>query len=270
MARLTIEEKYWTDPRRDMLSKLVGDSMLADAVMIRAWRSAQTYWGEGKRPMPLDVFETIPHSRSIVEAKFAIVEADKVYVKGVAEHHSWLAEKRQAASAGGKKSAASRKKKYGTAQPDPPILSKQRRSTPEANSKTLEPSGSGSDSGSNKIPNTSYSGESLPAIAEARGKNAVALWMEAYHRRYGTRYSALGKDHGTLVGLEKTYNREQIEILFAAYLAMKDPLYEKAHHPLSLFFRDLPKISNAAQTGKDPSAPAEIDYSKVFGDSDAS
>lgn len=271
MARLTIEEQWWTDPRREKLAKLVGDSLLADAVVLRLWRAAQEFWGKGRLPMPLEVFESLEHHRSIVEAKLATIEGDLVYVRGTNEHQTWLAEKRAAAAAGGKKSAESRRKKTGSAQPKSEAKPKHSRSTAEANPKVLEPSGSYSGSGSDslKIPKTSSSGASasLPAVVEGnlpdrRGKNAVALWMEAYHRRYGRRYPALGKDHGTLMGLEKNYPGDQLEIFFAAYLAMKDPLYVSQNHPLSLFFRDLPRIAGAAHTGVDPSVGEEPEWKK--------
>lgn len=257
MARLTIEDQWWTDPRREKLADLVGGLMMADAVVIRLWRAAQEFWGSGKKPMPRGIFEALPHHGSIVEAGLASVEADLVYVRGTTEHQTWLAEKRAAAAAGGKASAASRKKKTGSAQPKSP---KQTRSTSEANPKTLEPSGSDSGSGSLPIPTESGAVAAPPA---PRGKNAVALWLEAYHRKYRVRYPDMGKDHGTLTKLEKRYSGPELEVLFACYLAIPDPLYEKQSHPLSLFFRDLPKISLAAQTGKDPTAPKIVDVSQL-------
>lgn len=259
MARLTIEDQWWTDPRREKLAGLVGGFLMADAVAIRLWRAAQEFWGSGKQPMPLEVFETFEHYPSIVQAKLATIENDGVYVRGTRDYHTWLAEKRSSAAAGGKKSAQRPRDAKGRLKK----ISKLDPSTDQAEAKMVQPSGSGSssDSGSKKIPKTSSSGESLPAIA--KGKNSVALWMEAYHRRYGCRYPALGKDTGTLVGLEKTYTGPQLEILFACYLAIKEPLYESQKHPLSLFFRDLPKISVAAQTGVDPSKPEKFDPSNL-------
>lgn len=265
MARTTIEESWWTDPRRERLAELVGGLLFADAWAIRLWRLAQEHWGRGRKPIPKDVFEALEAAPKLLKAGLAEERDGGIYAKGSAQHTDWLNQKRQAAKEGGKVSARSRKKKYGTAQPDPPGSSKQTRSTPEAEPNTIEPSGSGSDSGSLPIPSESGAAAAPPAVVEGQkpgkaGKNGVALWLEAYHRKYGVRYELGKQDQGMLTEFRNQRTEAHTAVLFAAYLAMDGPgegdkLYAKAKHALSLFFRDKAAISVAAQTGVDPSKP---------------
>lgn len=174
MARLTIEDKWWTDPRRSKLIKLLGGEDEADLAAVRLWKLAQLFWGNGKKLIPLELFEVLEASPKLLEAKLAFIEADGVYAKGSGEYLSWLHEKRQSASEGGKKSAEARRKKTGSAQPQKPKAPKQTRSTPEANSNTLEPSGSGSISGSSSD-SISDSGEDCAGLKEPQAPAAEAL-----------------------------------------------------------------------------------------------
>lgn len=94
-------------------------------------------------------------------------------------------------------------------------------------------------------------------------RNPVALWVKAYKEKYGVRYALQKKDFGILKNFGSQYGPDRSEVLFACYLAIEEPFYSNAKHPLSLFFRDLQKISVAAQTGIDPSQPARFDVSKL-------
>jgi len=103
MARVNIEEKWWTDPRRKMLARLVGNEYLADGIMVSVWRLAQTYRGRGNGLIPHHVWNAVEANSSIVEANLAKIEADGVYVYGSHDHLDWVVEKRQQAIEAGKK-----------------------------------------------------------------------------------------------------------------------------------------------------------------------
>lgn len=87
---------------------------------------------------------------------------------------------------------------------------------------------------------------------EAKPNLIIKAWCDAYSRKYGTKYDITRKDAGMLAGFAKDRSLDKASTLFACYLAMELEFYTREKHPLSLFFRDLPKITYAAQTGVDP------------------
>lgn len=265
MARINIEEGWWTSPRRRKLVKLMGSEELADGIAVGFWRIAQEFWANGKQPIPLAQFELLEASSKLIEAGLAKIEADGVHAYGAAESFEWVYQKRVAASKGGKKSAETRRAK-GDAQPrkprsKPEAESKQTPSTPQVESKHFQPSSSSSYSSSLILPVSSK-----PGGAQVRppddDRNPVALWVKAYKEKYGVRYAFQKKDFGMLTEAGKTHGPDQLEVLFACYVAIDEKLYRDAKHPLSLFFRDLQKISVAAQTGVDPSQPEEPEWKR--------
>lgn len=273
MARVNIEESWWTDPRRKKLTSLVGSEELADGIAVSFWRVAQEYYGAGRKPIPKEIFELLPAAQHLVDAKVARVEDAGVVASGGADLFDWLVGKRAAAKKGGQKSAESRRKKNGTAQPKkaeiPEAPPKHSRSTLELKGSNVEPSGSGSGSGSGS--EITFPSETALATQDAApvGKfNPVALWCSEYKRHYGFSPITTGKDRGMLFGQARQCSEAGMQTLFAAYLAMKDKLYCEQKHPLSLYFRDLNKIFAAAKTGIDPSQPAPIDWKKVYGEGD--
>lgn len=262
MARINIEDCWWTDPRRERLAALAGGMHMADAIAIRLWRAAQEFWGNGNKLMPIEVFETLEHHQSILEAKLAEARNGGIYIKGSSQYLSWVAEKRLAASAGGKKSAEKRRKKYGSAQPKHPKQSKQTRSTPEVTPKPLEPSDSGSysDSGSKNLP----SGDSVPldpgVPAVLEGKfNPVFLWTSLYKHYFGHSPVMLKEDAGKLTNFAKGRSENKLRVLFSCYFQIPKQFYIDRGYPVGVFFSDLQSINKAAETGIDPTKPQDED-----------
>lgn len=105
MARINIEDCWWIDPRRERLGTLLGSMMVADAVVIRAWRVAQEFWGKGRNLVPKHVFETLEASSKLIEANLAIEYENGVYVRGSSQWLEWVNEEREKRKAGGQKSA---------------------------------------------------------------------------------------------------------------------------------------------------------------------
>lgn len=117
MARINIEEQWWTDPRREALTKLIGDELMADGAAIRLWRLAQEYWKRNAEPIPNYVFEYVRFSSELVRAGLALVRGSSVYVRGSSNAFEWMIKNKEKASKAGLKSAESRKLKHGSAQP---------------------------------------------------------------------------------------------------------------------------------------------------------
>lgn len=121
MARINIEDCWWTDPRRALLIKNLNSDMEADATIIRAWRLAQEFWKTNKGLVPIELFETLPNHEKIIESKLAVVREGFVYVRGSSAYLDWLREQREIGKAngskGGQASVKARKEKYGSAIP---------------------------------------------------------------------------------------------------------------------------------------------------------
>jgi hypothetical protein len=173
VARINIEEKWWTDPRRSKLGQLLGNPFFAESVAASAWRLAQEYWEKGEL-IPGHIFvmlfgamellranlaqlrearlpqsavirtplEHISTNANTTQTHFNIIEQAYVYVRGSEELLSWGREIREKRALAGRKSAAKRRLTHGTAQP----ISNKRRT--KSNILELSGSGSGSDSSS--------------------------------------------------------------------------------------------------------------------------
>lgn len=128
MARLNVEDDFWTHPRYRALSRLLGDEDKAAGMCFRAWRLAQKYWAE-KKTIPFDVWE-LEGLEPLTKVGLAERRDEGVYCRGSEKHFEWYAQRVEAGRLGGLKSVESRAEKYGSAQPPGRNLgSKQNRST---------------------------------------------------------------------------------------------------------------------------------------------
>ena len=227
MARLTVEQKWWIDPRRTFLMNLLSTPAHVDGLMIQVWRMAQEYWGQGQL-MPWRVFSKFPEAPRIIDADLAElrdgIQLDSktlpalpqdtsntfVYVRGSKDFFSWVFEIREKRRQGGKQSAqrerdekgrllkkGSKGKKKPSKNPAPIQDSS---SSPPAQSNTVQVSGSGSDSGlgsNTGIMNPSDScaeaqaGEKSPGGDERNPgdpPNACQVFIGTYAKAYEAKY----------------------------------------------------------------------------------
>jgi hypothetical protein len=255
MARINFENRWWTSPHRKKLISLAGSEEMADGIAAGWWRVAQEYWGNGRHPVPVDVFGLLEAGPKLIEAKLAKVEADGVYATGSAEAFDWLCEKRASAKKGGQKSAAARREKYGSAQPKTP---KQTRSEPEAKPNTLEPSGSGSDSGSGSgsssgSGNLNFPSENHETAAAGAGspvKHFIASYCERFKARWGMNPEIQPKDAGIAKRIVKGLTKEKAELYLDAYFAMPDAWLVKVKHPLFAFESKMNELVVYANSGR--------------------
>ena len=117
MARLNIEDCWWTDPRRSALARKIGSEDKADIAAIRAWKLAQEFWKKGKGLVPIYLFEVLEYYQELLDCHLAEVRGEFVYVRGSSAYLDWVREAREKAQKAGKASAEARKKKHGTSQP---------------------------------------------------------------------------------------------------------------------------------------------------------
>ncbi len=113
MARINIEDEWWTDPRRYDLADKTGDILFADGAMLAAWRLSQEFWKRDKRLVPEFEFVKLPSWDLILEVGLAEKVGSNFYIKGSKKHHDWILERVRASAKGGK-SNANRAKQTGS------------------------------------------------------------------------------------------------------------------------------------------------------------
>lgn len=115
MARLNIEEQWWTDPRRFKLIEILGGDEAAedaaDIAMIRIWRVALQFWKAGQRPIPKPVFMKMKHAKEVLKVGLAKHKGSLIYIKGSSISFRWVIEYQLNGKAGGAASGRSRREK---------------------------------------------------------------------------------------------------------------------------------------------------------------
>lgn len=147
MARINIEECWWSDPRRSKLIRLIGDEERADGTAIKMWRTAQEFWKRDHQLVPRSVFEALQFASELLQSGLAEEREGSIYVRGSSQYLEWVKDAAEAGRLGGLKSAQTRREKYGSAQPKDRSKPEGLRSASEA----PEPSVSGSVSGSKDL-----------------------------------------------------------------------------------------------------------------------
>lgn len=153
MARINIEECWWTDPRRSKLIKLMGgDEERADGAAVRMWRLAQEFWKCDRRSVPQPIFKTLEHAELLLGAGLASLGEvlgdglvkEVVYVRGSSQWLDWAREQKEKnkanGSKGGKKSATRPRNAKGQ------LLKKSAKVQAPAKRKPSQPKPSDSDS----------------------------------------------------------------------------------------------------------------------------
>lgn len=261
MARINIEECWWSDPRRSKLIRLFqGNTREADGLVIEAWRLAQEYWKHDRQLIPIHHFESLEANSKLIEANLAEIRENGVYVRGSSQYLDWVNERRKSASRGGKKSAESRKKK-GSAQP-------KKAKNVEANSKQTEANVNqtqASSSSSSSFSSSSSSSDSLKNISQSAsasdsGDNQGAsdrdmnretweAYREAYKKRYfedPVRNAAVNSKIAQLV------NRlgDEAPAVAKFYLTHNKQFYVQNLHPIGMLLSEAESLRTQWATGR--------------------
>lgn len=260
MARINIEESWWTDPRRKKFIKLLGSEELADGIAVGFWRQAQNYWTKGRRGIPEAIFKQIEASSKLIEAGLAYLRENEVFAAGSFEAFEWLEKKRISASNGGKKSAEVRRKN-GNIQPK---TSKQTRSTDEAKPSNVEPSSSFSSSFSSSLSSSNsirgsdfeFSDKNSPPnisvetnLKNEKTNNFIAFYCEEFKKTYGTNPTISGRDAGIAKRIASSIGTERAKKIITAYFAMRDTWFVKKRHDLPTLEGNLNAVVVYAETG---------------------
>lgn len=108
MARVNVEDSFYSDPRFLRLCTAIGDAAKAIGLCVLAWRLAQKFWSIGESLVPIDEFSD-GGFMPLLEVGLARREGDCIYVRGTKDQTAWLIQKRAAGKMGGKAKAAKRK-----------------------------------------------------------------------------------------------------------------------------------------------------------------
>lgn len=259
MARINIEECWWSDPRRSKLIRLFqGDTNQADGLAVTAWRLAQEFWKNGKQLIPVAHFESIEANSKLIEANLAEARTDGIYIRGSSQYLEWVADRKRAASEGGKKSAAARRKKDGSAQPKSRSKPEANSNQNEASSNQTQPSVSGSPSSSGSSSGSSCSaGESAAAPPSQEKTPApvsvfIGTYVKAYQKRYGEKArpdlskKVLGQIEKFLV--EKPMDRACR--LIETYCEMNDSWFFTKAYDFGTFLENQSKVGLMLDTGQ--------------------
>lgn len=249
MARINIEQVWWTDPRREKLANSLGSLLLADAVVIRAWKLAQDFWGNNRGLIPKHVFETLEANANLIQANLAEVREDGVYVRGSSQYLDWVTQRRDAAKRGGQKSSEKRTQNKQKPQANAKQTSTKSKQTQASGSISGSISGSSSNSGS---VNTPY-GQNEVLQAEPvkhKGKKFIEVYSELFKARYGTNPHIDGKTAGIAKRVSESLTIEKITLYLDAFFQLPDSKLIKEKHPIGQFEFKLNEIVVFAETGQ--------------------
>jgi len=228
MARINIEDKWWSDPRRNRLIDKLGNSKLVDGLMVQLWRYSQNHNGE-----PFEwkgILEENEAQALACVGLCLLAENGTIYVKGSSEAHEWLNKRRESGRKGGQNGTGERKNRY---------LAQAKRKQTQASSSS---SSSSSISYSNSSSNNCEIKNSAPEKSDVSIVGKV--FRESYKSSYGKEYPGWGaKENGQIKQWLKSISFEQAQRLAKAYPYWNDPFISKRGHPLGLLITNYVGLS---------------------------
>lgn len=105
MARINIDDSWWTDVRRSALIRLLKDEERADGAAVRLWKVGLDQAKKGLQSIPKKVFFLLPCAQELLTCDLAEERGDEVYVKGSSDHFSWYVDGLEQRKQAGKNSA---------------------------------------------------------------------------------------------------------------------------------------------------------------------
>lgn len=243
MARINIEEKWFSDPRRSALACKLGSEVKADGVMIIAIRLAQQYWIPNKELIPFKSWNGVELPEELVSVGLAEKREKGYYVSGSEEHFSWWFKrneyKKEAGKIGGRISAQRPRDNKGK------LLPKQNPSKAQAESKQSQ-SSSSSSSYTNNHNTISISpiGEKLSNGRKyAKRDEFIKLFARIYEDYKKAPYVADDPDRKlSLVIVSIMSNQQEWEHAIVEYLEMNDDYLITNGYNIRLMKMRIPKI----------------------------
>lgn len=245
MPRINIEDDWFDDPRREALIAKIG--IVADAVALRMWRLAQTYF-RNRKLTPATLFEQVPYWQEFEAAGLAERRGDHVYIRGQGERFAWLLQKSEAGARGGRASAKSRSENTEENSKQKQANASKSKQTQASSSSSSSSSASSSTSGSASKEEAAHADASAPSPAKA----FIEAYCDAFRGRYGTNPQIIGKDAGIAKRLAKDLGVGRARDLVGTYLSMNDPFFLTKRHDLGTFATNLNAVTVKHETGAAP------------------
>lgn len=219
MARINIEDKWWSDPRRNRLIEKLGNPKLVDGLMIQLWRYAQNNSGE-----PFEwkgILEEKEVQALACVGLCSLVNSTHIYIKGSKEAFNWLQKCRVAGKKGGKAGTGSNKNRY---------LAQALARVSKLPTPTLPLTPILSQDPILKNCKVKNFADEKPSVSEI-GKT----FKEAYKKAYGKEYPAWGaKENSQIKKWLASVGYDRALKLAEAYPFWNDPFVSKRGHPLWL------------------------------------
>ena len=284
MARINVEDDVESRPEYRKLLKLVGyDDDKALGMLVRFWRLAQKYWGEGKL-VPLEEIETWEF-QPLIESRWAIARENGVYARGAEDRFEWYKQRCDAGRSRAQGGLRNEKGQFSKGEKEdlneaneesskpsetPPVTSE---IPPESSARFISYQPLSPVPVPSPVPIKKLNTKKLKA-ADAPQRE-VSRFISTYVKAYQTRYP--GKAgmppprpdlSGKVQGQIKRY-LDEVPIdracsLIQVFCQMNDRWFVTKHHDFGSFLENQNKVSYALDTGQDPGDQGSaIDWSKV-------
>jgi len=278
MARVNVEDEIWNDNRFFKLSVVLGGRDRAIGQLVIAWRTAQPFWRDGERGIPIDRWESEDLSEHIIKVGLARITEGEVFVRGADKAFDWICDRREQAREAGKRSAEVRKLKHGSAQPTggqgfkpgenakvterPPNVDRTEPNTPNSPNVTEPSSLLFSPLLISEIPNTedippSAGKCTAPSVRAPRKPKVlevsagVEIWQsysDAFEDRYGKPPSVRGaKQNAICAQIAKQAGIERGCAAVRHYLLHNEPFYLRTRHAIENCLKDLHSLCEQAE-----------------------
>ena len=246
MPRINIEQKWWSDPRRMMLTIKLG-AIMADGVFLNAIKLSQDHNGLPFDPKGLLLDEWV---EALIDVGLAKKTPEGLVVSGSEKYHSWLLSQREKSKKGGE---ATKRKINSLKGPTT------RPTTRPSGRPTTRPTGGPSSSSSSSLEQAKPNGfgelvvsknENPPAVAELQKqpiKNKVGYFVGCYAKsfqaRYNTRPDLSGKRQGQIKNLVAgAEDFDELCDLIQVYCQSNDTWFCKKMHDIQTFAENIGKV----------------------------
>lgn len=227
MARINIENKYWSDLRRSTLIAKIGDHFRVDGIMLNVWKLAEHYWIPHRKMIPFPVWKSIGIPDEIIAVGFAeIIDNEFIYVKGTRENFEWRFNRMSSGRRGGMETA--------------------KKNSKQRSSKIKQTAASPSSSSS-----SSFSSSSSISPSGLKNSETFASYAAAYETRYGTTPIRNAKVNSQLKQFIERVGAEEAPRVAEYFVNHTSQFYQSRGHTIGLLLADSEKLRTEWKTSRE-------------------
>ncbi len=229
MARINIEEEFWTDVRP--LIRAMGDEDRAVGMAIRFLKFAQEKYKYGKFVTSAD-FKKMGFTEDLIPFFAEKIEGG-YQAKGAEKHFGWLRSRVLAGAAGGKKSKPNAIENF-----HPKQKPKQKEANPNPLSSLLSP-----------LKELEHSGGVAKPPPPDLNKKVWESYKNSWREKYGSDPIRNATVNSQISSLAKRLGPDSIEVV-RFFLSLDDPFIKKQMHPIGLCLSNAEGIWGQWKTGR--------------------